>query len=49
MYWGPESYFEVKPILESWSLGYKFHVRRHAHYPAPYETVLIAYPEELEE
>jgi len=48
MYHEAEHYFEMKPMLESWKLGYKFRIRRHARRVIPSESSLIAYPEELE-
>ena len=49
IYHNPKEFFEMKPYLESWNLGYKFFIRRYNPKPILDETTLIAYPKELEE
>jgi FkbM family methyltransferase len=48
MYHNPFQFFEMKPLLESWNLNYKFKIRKHVCGAHIVETVLIAYPAELE-
>jgi len=49
IYHNPEQFFEMKPMLESWNLGYKFVIRKQMGGAHLIETTLIAYPQELEE
>jgi FkbM family methyltransferase len=49
IYHNPKEFFEMKPYLESWDLGYKFFIRRYNPKPILDETTLIAYPKELGE
>ncbi|MDR0445008.1 MAG: FkbM family methyltransferase [Puniceicoccales bacterium] len=49
IYHNPKQFFEMKPYLESWNLGYKFFIRRYNPKPILDETTLIAYPKELDE
>lgn len=47
IYHNPEQFFELKPMLESWELNYKFMIRRLLMGTSFAETTLIAYPKEL--
>ncbi|MDR0445007.1 MAG: FkbM family methyltransferase [Puniceicoccales bacterium] len=49
IYHNPEQFFEMKPMLESWGLNYKFLIRKQMGGPHIVETTLIAYPQELDE
>jgi FkbM family methyltransferase len=49
IYHNPEQFFEMKPMLESWGLNYKFLIRKQMGGPHIVETTLIAYPKELDE
>ncbi|KZX51322.1 hypothetical protein A3709_10920 [Halioglobus sp. HI00S01] len=47
IYHNPDQFFEVKPLLESWKLDYKFMIRKLSPTSWTAETTLIAYPSEL--
>jgi FkbM family methyltransferase len=47
IYHNPKQFFEMKPMLESWDIKYKFMIRRLVPYPIITEMALIGYPEEL--
>lgn len=41
IYHGPDDFFDLKPLIEQWALGYKFKIRRCPYYLLA-DTVLIA-------
>ena len=45
IYHEPHQFFELKPLLESWNLGYKFIIRALRSNVTPMEMTLIAIPE----
>ncbi|MDR2419727.1 MAG: FkbM family methyltransferase [Puniceicoccales bacterium] len=49
IYHNPKQFFEMKPLLESWGLNYKFFIQKHVINCSIEETTLIAYPKELDE
>ena len=44
IYHNKHDFFEIKPMLESWNLGYRFKIRKPIVPNATYETMLIAEP-----
>jgi FkbM family methyltransferase len=42
IYHNAKDFFEIKPLIESWNLGYKFKVRKYNPYDAVAEMTLIA-------
>jgi FkbM family methyltransferase len=49
IYHNAEQFFEIKPMIESWNIGYRFALRQHGRYlPNPIgEMTLLAYPKQL--
>lgn len=43
VYHHPKDFFEIKPLLESLNLGYKFMIRKTNPFSLTYETMLLAY------
>ena len=48
IYHNPKDFFEIKPLIESLNLNYKFKIRKNEPYRLVCETMLICYPAELE-
>jgi FkbM family methyltransferase len=51
IYHNPHDFFEIKPLIESWGLGYSFRITKLSleyEYTPIIDTVLLAYPSELE-
>ena len=48
IYHTPKDFFEIKPFIESLNLNYKFKIRKCSPDTIYFETMLIAYPKELE-
>jgi len=51
IYHNPHDFFEIKPLIESWGLGYSFKITKLSleyEYTPLIDTILLAYPSELE-
>ena len=42
IYHNADDFFSIKPIIESWDLGYKFHIHKPVDYSVSREVLLIA-------
>ena len=49
VYHRPEDFFDIKPLIESWGLGYRFMVRKTTYRDLVAEVMLIGYVEEEKE
>lgn len=47
IYHTPKDFLEIKPLLESWNLNYKFYIENHNPFDPVYEKMLICIPGEL--
>lgn len=45
IYHTPEDFLHIKPMIESWNLGYSFHFENHNPFDPVYEKMLICMPE----
>lgn len=45
IYHTPEDFLYIKPLIESWDLGYTFHIENHNPFDPVYEKMLIALPQ----
>ncbi|MDR3347996.1 MAG: FkbM family methyltransferase [Acidaminococcales bacterium] len=47
IYHGPKDFFEIKPLIESWGLRYKFEIVKMDPFGLWADVMLLGYPEEL--
>lgn len=45
IYHTPVDFLKIKPLIESWNLGYTFHIENHNPFDPVYEKMLICIPE----